>query len=342
MNLSLLHWHIEPSSICTLKCPRCPRAEVTESLLNRQLSLDFFQNQIGAKVITEMGRITFCGNDGDPIYCNELIEIIQWIKSIHPTINIVLITNGSYKNNEWWKRLAQTLNEYDEVNWSLDGWNQESNEIYRINSNWNSIINGIKTFTEFNSSTYKVWAMIVFKFNENHIDRIKNIAIEHLFDCFQITLSTKFGSKYPHAYGDKDSLEPSAEMIPEGHRFKRNVEIISNKHRASEDIKSKYKKKIFELKDNGVSPRLCLIGNKGVFLNSSGEFYPCCWTATRYEHNQKWIDSSHEKFNLHKRTFDEIINDEFWNNEFLEFDNLECRTKCSEESLVSIDYMTEW
>ena len=45
--LSLIHWHIEPSSICTLKCPRCPRAEVPEGLLNRQLSLKFFQNQIG-------------------------------------------------------------------------------------------------------------------------------------------------------------------------------------------------------------------------------------------------------------------------------------------------------
>lgn len=342
MSLSLLHWHIEPSSICTLKCPRCPRAEVPESLLNKQLTLDFFQNQVGDDVIKEMKRITFCGNDGDPIYCNELIEIIQWIKSINPTINIVIITNGSYKKDEWWERLAHTLNKYDEINWSLDGWNQETNEQYRINSEWGSIISGIKTFKKFNSSTYTVWAMIAFKFNENHIDKIKRIAIEHSFDCFQLTLSTKFGSKYPQAYGDNDALEPSAEMVPEGHRFKRNIEILSNKRRRTEDIKSEYKKKIFELKDKGVIPRLCLIGNKGVFLNSRGEFYPCCWTATRYEHNAKWTEASKKKFNLNERTFDEIINDEFWSNEFLEFDNLECRTKCSSDKLISIDYMTEW
>jgi len=73
--LSLIHWHIEPSSICTLKCPRCPRAEVKESLLNKQLTLEFFQNQIGKNIIEGIKRITFCGNDGDPIYCNDLIEI---------------------------------------------------------------------------------------------------------------------------------------------------------------------------------------------------------------------------------------------------------------------------
>ena len=48
MNIALDHWHIEVSSICTLKCPRCTRAEVPETLLNRSLDLKFFQEQIGA------------------------------------------------------------------------------------------------------------------------------------------------------------------------------------------------------------------------------------------------------------------------------------------------------
>jgi MoaA/NifB/PqqE/SkfB family radical SAM enzyme len=90
--LSLLHWHIELSSICTLKCPRCPRAEVPDSLLNKQLSLDFFKNQIGKDAIKQMRKITFCGNDGDPIYCNDLIPIIKWIKQVNNDVCIVLIT----------------------------------------------------------------------------------------------------------------------------------------------------------------------------------------------------------------------------------------------------------
>jgi len=53
------HWHIEPSSICAIKCPRCPRAEVPDSLLNRQLDLSFFKNQIGVDIVRQIKKITF-------------------------------------------------------------------------------------------------------------------------------------------------------------------------------------------------------------------------------------------------------------------------------------------
>ena len=187
--LSLIHWHIEPSSICTLKCPRCPRIEVPESLLNRQLSLDFFQSQIGEEVIKEMRKITFCGNDGDPIYCNDLVSIISWIKSINSTINIVLITNGSHKKEDWWISLASVMNEYDEIHWSVDGWDQVSNNKYRVNSNWDSIVLGINTFNTYNKNkTFKVWASIAFKFNEDKIQVLNELASENNFDCFQIII----------------------------------------------------------------------------------------------------------------------------------------------------------
>ena len=57
MNLALDHWHIEVSSICTLKCPRCTRMEVPETLLNRQLTLEFFRTQIGESQIKKMQKI---------------------------------------------------------------------------------------------------------------------------------------------------------------------------------------------------------------------------------------------------------------------------------------------
>ena len=48
------------------------------------------------------------------------------------------------------------------------------------------------------------------------------------------------------------------------------------------------------------------------------------------------------KFNLHNRTFEEIINDEFWSNEFLKFDNLECKTKCNKCALQDENYLLNW
>jgi hypothetical protein len=83
---------------------------------------------------------------------------------------------------------------------------------------------------------------------------------------------------------------------------------------------------------------ICLIGNKGVFVNSQGEFYPCCWTANRYDHNQAW----HGRFNLNTKTFNEIIQDPFWSTDFLKFNSLECQTKCTPDRLSDTSHTLEW
>jgi len=330
------HWHIEPSSICTLKCPRCPRAEVPESLLNRQLTLDFFKNQIGADIVRQIKKITFCGNDGDPIYCKDFLDICSWIKQVNPDIQLVLITNGSHKPMDWWQQLGKIFDANDEIHWSIDGWDQESNEQYRVNSNWLSIMNGINTFNQANTSTYKVWATIAFKFNEKHLLKIKTIALASGFDSFQLTKSTKFGSKYPAAYGDNDLLEPTnPALVASAHRFERVITPLTSKNRPGAELKIEFLKRATQL---GNYSGICLIGNKGVFLNSRGEFYPCCWVANRYPHNDVWQN----RFNLNTQTFEEIINDEFWTTDFLNFDSLECQTKCTPDRLVDATHTSEW
>lgn len=335
------HWHIEPSSICTLKCPRCPRAEVPENLLNRQLSLEFFQQQIGADTVRQIKKITFCGNDGDPIYCKDLLEICRWIKYLNPALHLVLITNGSYKSSHWWQQLATTLNVHDEIHWSLDGWDQDSNQQYRVNCDWQSIMDGITAFNQTNTDTYKIWASIAFRFNQEQFATQQALARALGFDAYQLTKSTKFASRYS-VYGLHDILEPTdPALIAAGHRFERDIEPLTSKQRPGTELKNMFFQRAQNLQKTKHAG-ICLIGNKGVFLNSQGEFYPCCWTANRYEHNAEWHERSQSRFNLHTRTFQEIISDVFWTAEFLEFDSLECQTKCTPERLHDPHHATEW
>jgi MoaA/NifB/PqqE/SkfB family radical SAM enzyme len=332
------HWHIEPSSICTLKCPRCPRAELPETLLNRQLNLEFFQNQIGEDIVRQIKKITFCGNDGDPIYCRDFIKICMWLKQINPNIALTIITNGSYKSTVWWQSLGSVLDQRDEIHWSIDGWDQQSNQQYRVNSDWSSIVNGICAFDQTNCTTYRVWATIGFRFNQLHIENIKLLATIMNFDCFQLTKSTKFGIKYPAAYGVEDLLEPTDKnLISSSYRFERELHVLSAKRNPNTEIKKIFFARTEDLKNTNFTG-ICFIGNKGVFLNSQGEFYPCCWTANRYEHNSSWQG----RFNLHQQSFAEIVNDPFWATEFLKFDNLECKTKCTPDRLNDQQHTLEW
>lgn len=322
------HWHIEVSSVCALHCPRCPRAEVPESLLNTQLTLEFFQTRIGEQAVQQIRKITFCGNDGDPIYCKEFLEICTWIKQVNPDIHLTIITNGSYRPSAWWAGLAAVLNHCDEIHWSIDGWDQASNSEYRVNSDWNSIMLGQATFVANNHSTYRAWDTIAFKFNQDHLDHIRDKAQAAGMDGWQLTLSTKFGSRYPAQYGEHDSLEPTKTgLVSESDRFTRQFKTLSSKTRPDIELQTLFFARHQTINN---STAVCMIGNKGIFVNSRGELYPCCWVANRYSHNSQWHEMAQQQFNLYHHSVADIQQHEFWrSDEFLQFDALECKTKCT-------------
>jgi MoaA/NifB/PqqE/SkfB family radical SAM enzyme len=305
-------------------------------------------------------RVTMCGDVGDPIYCREYIDICRYIKLTNPNIHIVTITNGSNKKESWWQELASVLNDRDSINFSIDGYNNHSNNLYRINSNWDSIIDGIKTVRKYNQSVFLNWAMIVFKFNQDHITNIADYAKALDMDSLQITKSTKFGSKYDGAYGGSDDpLEPDLNFISTSHRYERSVVRLSERHINNSEYLKINREKYFEIKqqykDQPVTP-LCEIGNRGIYVNAEGVVFPCSWTSFPYTsltHSNKtinWPDSFFAKYrqqmNLNNRTFEEIIADPLWNKCSSGFTDssktwVECSQKCSTQ-LVDENYAVGW
>lgn len=337
MILAAWHWHIEVSSKCTLACPRCTRQEMPDSLLNTELDLAFFKRNFTSElIINHVEKITFCGDDGDPIYAHEFVDIIKYIKSIK-NVSIVIITNGSYKKADWWIELAKVLTENDQVHFSLDGWDQTSNEIYRVNSNWESIMIGVDILAK-TSDAWLVWDAIGFKFNEDKIPQMTVLAKSLGFDSFQLTKSTKFGKIYP-SYGEYDILQPKQELMSSSHRFEREFTNLSGKELKEPWLETNltfYKN--VDIIDDKIKP-MCHIGNKGLYINSQGEFYPCCWVANRYQHNKDWLDLG-KKFNLYDTLLNEVINNDFWKTDFTK-NSLECTMKC-DKNRVTENYATEW
>lgn len=338
------HWHFEISSICTLKCPRCPRTEIPDTLKQQQLKLDFFEKNF--QFADKIKRITFCGDDGDPIYAKDLIPVVEFFKTNNPEININIITNGSYKDSSWWSHLGKVLNKNDRIQFSIDGWNQESNEKYRVNSDWESIINGINTVRK-NSEALLQWDAIAFSFNQDKIGFMKQQAKTLGFDSFQLTKSTKFGSKYHH-YNDigknYDSLEPSSAYVADGHRFSRSIDFFTSRKINDDAILVENINNYKNVKNNSQGKKiipLCLIGTKGMFVNSQGYLIPCCWIGNRYNHNElnKFLIPEN---NIKTNGLESVLNAKHWNLFFAEFEkNIECNNKCSAH-LVTTEYATNW
>ena len=339
--LATWHFHIEISSKCTLRCPRCARQEVPDSLINTELDLEFFKRNFTEEfILANLEKITFCGDDGDPIYAHDLIAVIEYIKSVKP-VEIIIITNGSHKKTEWWTKLGNVLTEQDTVHFSVDGYDNASNNLYRVNSDFMSIIAGIETLRAA-SKCRLVWAAIAFKFNENHVDYMQSLAVKLGMDAFQLTRSTKFGKIYP-SYGLDDPLQPSDRYVSSSHRFERDVIVLSQRglNIAVKPINLELFKKT---KPQGnVVPNvvpLCEIGNKGLYIDAQGRLFPCCWVANRYSHNTEWQEIA-ENFNLNNRTLQDAVNDTFWKRDFKAFNWQECRTKCTNQ-VVNQDYATSW
>ena len=339
--LATWHFHIEISSKCTLRCPRCARQEVPDSLINTELDLEFFRRNFTPEfILSNVEKITFCGDDGDPVYAHDLIDVVRYIKTVKP-VEIVIITNGSHKKTAWWAELGGVLTEQDTVHFSIDGYDNASNNLYRVNSDFVSIIQGIETLRS-TSKCRLVWAAIAFKFNEEHIDYMRSLADKLGMDAFQLTLSTKFGKIYPN-YGINDPLQPSDRYVSSSHRFERDVTVLSNR-----GLNAEVKKINLELykqtKPQGdVIPNvipLCEIGNKGLYIDAQGRLFPCCWVANRYTHNTEWQDIA-KNFNLHTRTLADAVVDKFWARDFKQFAWQECRTKCTRQ-VVNQDYATVW
>jgi MoaA/NifB/PqqE/SkfB family radical SAM enzyme len=334
--LATWHWHIEISSKCTLRCPRCARQEVPDSLVNTELDFDFFLKAFSPSfIVSDVEKITFCGDDGDPIYAHDLIRVIKYIKSIKD-VEIVIVTNGSYKTPNWWSNLGRCLTSKDSVHFSVDGYNYESNNLYRVNSDFASIMRGIAALRR-HSDCQIVWAAIAFKFNEEHISEMQYTAKSLGVDRFQLTKSTKFGSIYS-SYGANDPLEPSVKFVSSTHRFER--EITQFTHRLPTPVHSINTMLFNKNKDKTPIIPLCGIGNKGLYLDSRGRVFPCCWVANRYGHNFEWQEIAN-KFDLHNRSMQNVLEDTFWTTEFQEFKWQECKTKCNSK-VMNENYATSW
>jgi MoaA/NifB/PqqE/SkfB family radical SAM enzyme len=332
-NWPLEHWHIEPCSKCSLKCPRCSRQEVPQGLVNTDLSLEWFKNNFTGKLLTEVKKLTFCGDDGDPIYAKDLLAILRWFRENNSVVQFVIVTNGSYKTKMWWEQLNNILDEKDHIHFSLDGWDQESNNIYRVNCDWQSIMFGIDALKK--SKAFKTWAAIAFKFNEDRITHMEDLAKQLGFDNFQLTLSTKFNKNYP-SYPINDPLQPSDRYVATG-RFTRTTKSLSDK-KWIDNCLDIFTKKFYSINkaEKSIIP-LCMIGNKGLYINAKGEFKPCCWTGLRYQHNKNIFD--YINFN---DQLTNVLDDPAWTTLFNDFGAVrECGEKCSAKKW-NLDHATSW
>ena len=266
-------FHIEPTNICTLKCPGCARTRFKEQWPNRwqnhNLDIDMLMRFLDVDIADKL--ITLEGNYGDSIYHPRFIELVAAFKNRGCRISIV--TNGSYRTTTWWQALCRLLDSNDSITFSIDGIPTNFTK-YRINADWKSIFEGITVCVA--SSAKVIWKYIPFAFNENDIDTARNISRNMGIDEFVVRLSERFDTQTEH-------------LIPV-------TDLVGDRKTPQDQVKQGIEQQ--------VDP-LCYKG-KSYFISATGHYSPCCYVADHRFYYKTDFGKNQKSYSIENTTFTEI------------------------------------
>jgi hypothetical protein len=303
---------IENSSICNARCPHCLREDKGDDkswFQEEYLETEFFVKSIPKYIYNELSTINFAGTIGDPCTAPNFLEVVETIKNINPNLKISVSTNGGMKSAGWWEKLAKALPANHEVVFGIDGL-EDTNHIYRVNVNWNSLIKNVKAFIAAGGNA--TWQFIVFKHNEHQRDRARSLAVELGFKAFML--------KKPHRFlqseikgieivgASQTKIEP-----PTDPEFVSEIKFVPNAATWKEQTRS--------LDISCISKN-----NQEAYIDVKGRLFPCCYIASgvyQYETtlgksandgwNSLWTAYGDNNINLKNNSWSDIVKGAFFN-----------------------------
>lgn len=314
---------IDHNSTCNLRCPQCARnheGETHPELPLLELSRDAYKKFLS--VTPNIETVMWCGNYGEVIVSNTFFDCLKYVVE-NTRAKLIITTNASARDEDWWREVAQLLKGRGKVNFSIDGL-EDTNHIYRVNANWDKIIKNAQAFIDAGGNAR--WDYLVFGHNEHQVDDAVNIAKTMGFNQFQIKLTNRFvnDEQYKNnrqADENQNVKTRRSEYIlgmPKNENYQgtgktQNEEIIEkygswNNYVNTTPINCKWKP------------------NGQIFLDFEERIWPCTWTASGYHHYgdntqkhqaQKLFQKYGNNFNSLKHySLPEILNNDYFGKQF--------------------------
>jgi MoaA/NifB/PqqE/SkfB family radical SAM enzyme len=298
---SLYGVHIEFTSRCNLLCPQCAR--VKDEKVNPDLPLENMPLETVEKIFSELGKkveyVHLCGNYGDIVAYPHALEAIDIIQNSGVKF-IKIYTNGSARPKEFWEELAVKLsNNKGQIVFSIDGLN-DTNHLYRVNSDFQKIISNAKTFIDAGGTA--IWEWLPFAHNEHQVDDAVQMSKRLGFAEFILKKNPRFS---PINNGEHHTLKPSTKYVHEGVK-RQERQIMGETQQLTPTlfpIKCKYD------------------ARKMIFIDFQGHVLPCCWHGNRFNPDSKSGSNEFQKimegydpkiFNVNYYTIEEILNNEWY------------------------------
>ncbi len=314
--------HLEITNNCQASCPMCARniqGGLDNPLIKTQnWTFQDYQIVMNEQLLSHLDGLYFCGNFGDPLLNNDLIDMCAYSTIVNPNLNIRIHTNGSLRNTKWWKKLASVLPKEHNVVFAIDGL-EDTHALYRVGTDYNQILkNAVDFITEGGNAE---WCFIKFKHNEHQVETARNIAKQLGFKSFTVKNSSRFLLEPKLDVLDKNGLvthtiEPATE-VP--------IQFIDRK------IIESYKE---ILKNTTID---CQSYNqREIYIDAYKNVFPCCWLAS-IPYTVVETDSSIEPVRLEiLKQYHDLVNT------LGGLDKLNAINNTVESIIDSVEYQTVW
>ena len=254
--------HLEITNNCQAACPMCSR-NINGGLDNPLISLtnwslEDFKQIMNEEVLNQIGYYYFCGNFGDPMLNNDLIDMCDYATKTAPNVGMSIHTNGGLRNHDWWRKLASVLPTKHTVVFALDGL-ADTHHLYRVNTDFNKIISNAKAFME--AGGIANWVFIRFKHNEHQVEEARRMAKDLGFNEFILKDSSRF------------MLEPKQKVVNRDNVVMHYVEPATDTPMKFIDRKTIDN---FESILDNVTIDCAVLKHKEIYIDAHKNMFPCC------------------------------------------------------------------
>jgi len=257
--------HVELSTRCQASCPMCARNNhgglPNPNLLLDDMSLDTFKQIVTHEVLESVNHMCFCGNFGDPIMNNDLIDICQYLKDMSATVNVHIHTNGGARNEDWWKQLYNALPKNHCVFFAIDGL-EDTHHVYRIGTTYENVTGNAKTFID--AGGRAEWVFIKFKHNQHQAEEAEKRSKDLGFTRFTIKNTNRFIGENKFSVVNRSGIHQYYLEPPTDNKVteitKKDIDNFMNTYKS------------------------CTINchaqkNKEIYIDVHGRISPCCFIA---------------------------------------------------------------
>jgi len=268
--------HLEATTKCNAACPQCPRnlngGATNPAIPITEFTLNTAKRILRHQFLLQLVHVTICGNYGDAMFAQDILEICKYIRSTNPWIDIELHTNGSLRAPSLWAELAQTISR---CVFAIDGL-EDTNALYRRKTSWNLIMKNVSAFIGAGGAAE--WNFIAFRHNEHQITQAAELARKLGFKRFCVKRTSRFFKR-----GKVHDVLPILNNSGENDGFLEIPMTPALRNPAVEEMRNAIEQGATYDEIVASTPIQCAASElKSIYIGAEGLVFPCCWMAQIY------------------------------------------------------------